>query len=142
MADKKIGGNYYRVQPILATEALRLQVRLLNIAGPAVKALPAVLAARKDATNVAGAEQAGLEAIAAVFTTADPDRVQQFITDVCEKAEISEDGKSYDALIFDHHMSDDQKSIIPLTLFVLKELLGDFFTEALAAGNLAIPKQG
>lgn len=141
MADKKIGGNYYRVSPILATEAMRLQVRLLNIAGPAVKALPAILAARKGSGDAAGAEQAGLEAISAVFTTADPERVTDFITDVCEKAEISEDGKVYEPLVFDHHMSDDQKSILPVTFFVLKELLGDFFTGALEAGNLATAKQ-
>lgn len=137
MADKKIGGNYYRVSPILATEALRLQVRLLNIAGPAVKALPAVLAARSGAGDRSNAEQAGLDAIAAVFTTADPDRVSQFVTDVCEKAEISADGKAYESLIFDHHLSDDQKSIIPVTFFVLKELLGDFFTGAQEVGSLA-----
>lgn len=141
MADKKIGGNYYRVQPILATEALRLQVRLLNIAGPAVKALPAVLAARKGGADTGVAEAAGLEAIAAVFTTADPDKVSTFITDVCEKAEISSDGKTYEGLIFDHHMSEDQQSIIPVTFFVLKELLGDFFTGAQAVGSLAVTKQ-
>lgn len=144
MADKKIGDNFYRVTPILATEALRLQFRLLGFVGPAVQALPALLAARKDGTEAEkqATEVAGLNAIAAIFMQADPNKVTQFITDVCEMAEISEDGKTYEGVVFDHHLSDDQKSIIPLTFFVLKEQLGDFFTGAQELGSLAKAKLG
>lgn len=143
MADKKIGENFYRVPPILATEALKLQFRLLGFAGPAVKALPAVLASRQGGSieDRAKAEAAGLDAIASVFTNADPSKITTFISDVCEMAHVSEDGKTYEPVIFDHHLSDDQKSILPLAFFVLKELLGDFFTGVQEVGSLAASRK-
>lgn len=141
MADKKIGGRYFRIGDLLATEGIKLQVRLIKLVGPAIESLPQLFAARNTAIPIEEdikARSVATAAISKVFAAADPDEVASFIETVCELAMVSDNGKTdYEQVVFDHHFSgSDVKDIYPLTLFVLQETLGDFFTGSLGIGNL------
>lgn len=146
MADKKIGGRYFRVGHILATEGIKLQVRLLRMVGPAMESLPLLFAAK--AANIPIEEdtksrQLAMAALGKVFKDADPDEVSSFISDVCEMAMVSENGKTeYEQVIFDQHfVGPEVKDVYPLVAFVLQETLGDFFTGGLGIGNLLGKKE-
>lgn len=132
MPDKKIGARWFRMGQILATEAIKMQVRLMGFAGPALDKLPDIFAGRIEGASPEALNRANAQAMLAVgdiLSRADPDAVASFLQDVCEMAMISDDGKTYENVVFDHHMSGpDMKDILPLTIWVIREALGDFFT--------------
>lgn len=147
MADKKIGDRYFRAGDALATDAIRLQVRLMKFIGPALESLPAVFAARAaDATDQQKKESdaAAIKAISGIFATADPDQVVSLIEDICGMAKISYDGKgAWDDIVVDQEFSgQNSHDLIPVVIFVLKETLGDFFSGALASGSQAVRARG
>lgn len=147
MADKKINNRWFRAGDALATDAIKLQVRLMKFIGPALGSLPAVFAARAPgATDEQknGANGEAIKAIAAIFAQADPDAVVDLITDICAMAKISYDGKgAWDDIVFDQEFSgQNSKDVIPVLVFILQETLGDFFSGALASGNQAIKARG
>jgi hypothetical protein len=141
MADKKIGNRYFRAGDALATDAIRLQVRLMKFIGPALDKLPAIFAGRAEgATEEAktASNTAAIKAIAGIFADADPDAVVKLVEDICGMAKISYDGKgAWDDIVVDQEFSgQNSRDLIPVVLFVLQETLGDFFSGALASGNL------
>lgn len=146
MADKKIGGRFFRAAPGLATEGIKLQVRIMRLAGPALKSLPILFAAKAAGVKVeedAASRSIALQALGDVFSNADPDEVADFIRDVVERAMVSDDGKTYENVIMDQHFQGPEVSqIYPLVLFVLEEQLGDFFTGELGLGSLGKKDQG
>ena len=80
MAEKKIGGRTFRVSAVLATEAIKLQVRLMKVIGGAVDRLPVILAGmgKKGETNPeakAASDAAAVAALADIFNKANPDEV-------------------------------------------------------------------
>lgn len=146
MADKKIGGHYYRTGIVLATTGIKLQARLMALAGPAMDKLPLLFAARAAGVPIeedAKSRGIALAAIGEVFAHANPDAVAKLISDICEMAMVSDDGKTYEEVVFDHHFSGPMvKEIYPVALFVLQETLGDFFTGDLGIGSLASKASG
>lgn len=142
MAEKKIGNRVFKAGGALATQTIILQARIVRFLGPAVGLLPAIFAARgKDATEAQrqAAEASALGAIKEIFDRSEPEAVAQLVSDICEMAEVSMDGgKSYDRVVFDQDFSDGNvRDIIPATVFILQETLGDFFSGAAASGGLA-----
>lgn len=146
MADKKIGGRYFRVGHVLATEGIKLQVRLLKLVGPAMESLPMLFAAKQAGVPIeedTKTRQVASAALGKMFTEADPDEVANFVSDVCEMAMVSDNGKSeYEQVIFDQHfVGPEVKDVYPLVVFVLQETLGDFFTGDLGLGDLLKKKE-
>lgn len=138
MAEKKIGGKTFKVEPMLAFEAIVLQARLLKMVGPALETLPEIFAGASksdDAAEKARANAAAISAISAIFAKADPVDVATVLKDVCEIAMVRRPSGAYEHVDFDGDFTGDQKSIIPVTLFVLQEQFGDFFAGALASGS-------
>jgi hypothetical protein len=147
MADKKICDRWFKAGDALATDAIRLQVRLLKLVGPALDKLPAVFAARApDATDEqkASANAAAIQAIVGIFAGVDPDQVVTLVEDICGMGAIAYDPKgSWDDIIVDQEFSGARaKDLIPAVAFILQETVGEFFPGALASGNQAIKARG
>lgn len=143
MAEKKIADRVFKAGDVLATDAIKLQIRLMKLIGPALDKLPAVFAGRaKDAAPEAraAADNAAIMAIAGIFDKADPDAVIDLIKDIFALAMVSADGgKSYNPIDVDHEFSGSMmKHMFPALIFVLQETLGDFFSGALASGSLGM----
>lgn len=142
MAEKVIGDRTFKVGMVLATDAIKLQIRLVKLIGPALETLPAVFAGRAEGASQADQEKANgaaIRAIAGIFDKADPDAVVDLMKDIAKLAMVSSNkGQSYEEISFDHEFSGaGAKNLLPAVLFILQETLGDFFSGALASGGLA-----
>ena len=142
MGEKKIGSRYFKAGDVLATDAIRLQIRLMKFIGPALDKLPAVFAGRSagasgDAQDASNA--AAIQAISEIFEKADPDAFVALLEDILALGKISYTGKGeWDDIVLDQEFSGaNAKDLIPAVLFVLQEALGDFFSGLQASGSLA-----
>ena len=143
MAEKKIGGRTFRVGTVLATDAIKLQVRLMKVIGGAVDRLPVILAGmgKKGAENPeakAASDAAAVAALADIFNKANPDEVARLFSDIVAIAQMNGPSGSWEAVDIDTCFAGPHmKDLFPVTAFVLKEVLGDFFGGALASGGLS-----
>jgi hypothetical protein len=140
MSEKKIGTRFFKAGDVLATDAIKLQIRLMKIVGPALETLPAVFAGRAagaTAEEQRASDTAAIKAISSIFDKADPDAMIALIEEVLGLGMISMDGKGhYDAIVLDQEFSgSNAKDLIPVIIFILQETLGDFFTGVLASGS-------
>jgi hypothetical protein len=141
MAEKVIGDRTFKAGHVLATDAIKLQIRLVKLIGPALETLPAVFAGRSEGASPDDQEKANaaaIRAIAGIFEKADPDAVVDLMKDICRNAMVSPDkGAHYEEIAFDSEFSGPgSKSLFPAIVFILQETLGDFFSGALASGGL------
>nr|QIG67149.1 hypothetical protein EVB34_044 [Rhizobium phage RHph_TM26] len=141
MAEKKIGTRTFRVREVLATEALIVQARLLQLIGGGVDRLPDILAGMgsdKDEEAKAKSNAAMVGALADIFAKAEPRKVAQLAADLVQYAEVLQPSGSYGQCDLDQDFTSkaDRKSLYPVLGFVLKEVLGDFFGDVLATGTL------
>lgn len=140
MGEKKLSdGSTFQVEPMLATQAIILQARLLKIVGGAVDRLPVVMAgygdkASPEAKNASNA--AAIAAISDIFTQADPNEVAAIIRDLCESGRIKPGTGNFRKVDFDGDFTDRKKDILPVVIFVLREQFGDFFSELRGSGAL------
>jgi hypothetical protein len=141
MAEKKINGVEYRVDPLLATRALVLQARLMRAAGPLASKLPSILASRREgatAEEKAAADSEALVAITAIFEAISPEEFATLVKDIVEIAKIKRPSGSYDPVDLDGDFAGRLGDIILVAVFVLSEQFGDFFSGALANGRRAL----
>lgn len=139
MAEKKIGQTTFRVDPLLATNALILQARVMKMVGPALSKFGAIMkGVGSDKTEEAKAQSdaAAISAFVDIFIHADPNDLANLLKDLCQTARILRPSGSYDPVDFDGDMTERQKDIVPLVVFVLREQFGDFFSGLPGLGNL------
>ena len=136
MAEKKIGNKVFKTEPLLATEAIKLQARLLKVLGPALDKLPAILGGRAKGDE-ATSNAAAIAAFTDIFARADPDEIMALVRDVCEVAMVKRPSGAYDPVSFDGDFTGNLGEIVPVAIFVLQEQFGDFFGAALASGRAA-----
>lgn len=142
MAERKIGSKTFRVEPLLATEAIKLQVRLLKVIGPAVDKLPAILrGVGENATeeDKIMSDSAAVAAFMAIFQTADPDEFTKLIGDLAQLATVKRPSGTWDVVDLDSEFSGHLGEMVPVILMVLQEQFGSFFSEALALGGRKVP---
>ena len=139
MAQKKIKGKQYQVGVVLATDAIKLQTRLLKVIGGGIDRLPIILAGvgdvsleKKEASNAAA-----IAAFTDIFSEADPDEMTQLISDLVSVATIKRPSGSWEQVDLDGDFTDDKSALIPVIVFVLREIFGDFFTGVLENGSLS-----
>ena len=140
MAEKKIGSMVVKVDRPLATEALKLQARLMRAAGGLAEKLPAILASRKEGVSEedrAKADAEALTAITGIFDRLSPDEFATLVGDVVSMAKVQRQSGAYDQMDLDGDFSTNLGAIIPVVVFVLKEVFGDFFSAAQASGHRA-----
>lgn len=145
MAEAKIKGMEVKVDRPLATEALKLQARLMRAAGGLAEKLPSILASRRaDATDAekAKAEAEALSALTGVFNSVSPEEFAALVGDILGLAKIKGPSGQYDQADLDSDFSNNLGAIIPVAVFVLKEVFGDFFSGALASGSRATTAKG
>lgn len=140
MAEKKIKGNTYRVNNVLATDAIKLQVRVMKLIGGAVDRLPAILrgiGAKASPEAKATSDAAAVAALADIVAHLDPDDTVNLLRDILSFAQIHRPSGSWETVDLDGDFADGhQSALFPVVGFVLKEVVGDFFSEILANGNL------
>lgn len=139
MAEKKINGRTFKTGPLLATEAIKLQARLLKVLAPALDKLPAIFkgAGKSDADPEAAASNAAaIAAFGEIFNRSNPDEIATLVKDVTELALIKRPSGAYESVDFDGEFSDRLGDIIPVVVWVLREQFGDFFSGALGSGVL------
>lgn len=140
MAEKKIANMVVKVDRPLATEALKLQARLMRAAGGLAEKLPAILASRKEGVSEeerAKADADALTAITGIFDRLSPDEFANLVGDVVAMAKVQRPSGMYDPMDLDGDFSTNLGAIIPVVVFVLKEVFGDFFSAAQASGSRA-----
>jgi len=139
MAEKKINGRTFRVEPMLATDALVLQARLFKALGPAVAHfgdLMKGLGKDKTEADEAKSNAAALASLASIFSQGEPEQIAKLIKDIAEVAQIRRESGDYDHVDLDGDMTGKAKDLFPLLLFVLKEQFTDFFQGLPGFGNL------
>lgn len=144
MAEKRIGSRTFKVDMVLATEAIRLQARIFKLAGGAVDRLPTIIAgAGKDATPEAKAasDAAALGAFADILARCDPDEMARLIGDIVALARVQLPSGTWASANLDTDFIDTKGEIIPVVMFVLKEVFSDFFSGALGSINQLIAKK-
>lgn len=142
MAERKIGERYFKAGNALATDSLRLQVRLVKLLGPAVQNLMVVFTSLSEgatAEQIMDADAAGIKAIVEIFADIQPDVLVDLINDILNLGMISYEGKgAYDAIVLDQEFSGaNGRDLFPVLIFILKETIGDFFSGLLASGRPA-----
>ena len=140
MAERKIAGMEIKVDRPLATEALRMQARLMRAAGGVAEKLPGILASRREGATdeeKANADAEALSAITGIFDRLSPDEFATLVSDIVGMAQIKRPA-GYSRLDLDGDFSTNLGAIIPVVVFVLKEVFGDFFSGALASGSRAM----
>lgn len=139
MAEKKIGGRVFQVGHVLATDAVRLQARLLKLIGGGVERLPTILRgvgkdadpALKEASNAAA-----VAALTDIFGKSDPDEVTRLIADIVAFATVKQASGSWGQVDMDQDFTEHKADLFPVVIFVLKEVLGDFFSGLPDSGKL------
>ncbi|EYR81384.1 phage tail assembly chaperone [Shinella sp. DD12] len=138
MAERKIAGMEIRVDRPLATEALKLQARLMRAAGGAADQLPSILGEMRAAQTDEAKQAIGVKLIGVltdIFDRLDADEYVRLVGDIVAMAKIKRPSGQYDRLDLDGDLTMNLGAIIPVAAFVLKEVFGDFFSGALANGN-------
>jgi len=145
MSEKKISGLEVKVDRPLATEALKLQARLMRAAGGLAEKLPSILASRREGASEqerAKADADALTAITGIFERLSPDEYAGLVGDIIAMAKVKRASGQYDQLDLDGDLSDKLGAIVPITTFVLREIFGDFFSGALVSGGPSLAGKG
>lgn len=131
MAEKKIDGVTYATSPLPAKRATVLWARITKVLGPSLPHLFRAFASRGDEQ---AASQAGLEALASLAATLDPEAFGDLVQEIVEIAEVQDNGK-YRAVIYDIDFTGNLAGVLPVVGFVLQEQFGDFFSALAATGR-------
>lgn len=145
MAEKKIGDRTFKVEPMLATDAVRLQARLLKVLGGGIDRLPEIMAgAGKDASPEAKAKSnaAAVAAFADIFANGDPDLMTKLVQEIVETAMVKRPSGEYSLVDMDGDFTGRLDEMFELAVFVLREQFGAFFTGRLASGARARMEKG
>lgn len=144
MAEVKIprsGGRTFKVEPMLATEAIRLQARLLKVIGGAIDRLPVVFAGYGDHASAEAKEKSNVAAIAAfgdIFCKGDPEEMTSLVKDIVEIAMVKRPSGAYEQVDLDGDFTGHLNEAFDLAVFVLREQFGPFFSGLLARGSRAM----
>lgn len=145
MAEKKIAGRLFRVQPPLATVAIKLQFRVMNLLGGSVGELPGAIDAlqtasrTKDEGAVSAANGKVIGVIIGILGRMKPDEGAALISDLVAMAEIKAANGAYEPADLDTEFSSDPSGLYELVGFVLKEALGPFISGLM--GSMSGPKR-
>jgi hypothetical protein len=130
MAEKKISGKVWRVDPMTAIDALKLYADIMRVVTPAATKLPAIIFAlsAEDSGQKMMADVAALSAIGDILERTSSDQIAELAKTIIGCAEVSVDyGKSYVPADIDVEFTGALSDLIPVARFVLEEQFRDFF---------------
>jgi hypothetical protein len=145
MAERKINGREFQVGQVLATEAVMLQARLMQVVGAGVERLPVILKGAGEHASPEDKEASRAAAVAAftdIFVNGDPKKMTELVSDIVRIATVKRKSGVFEQVDIDLDFTSDKGSLFPVAVFVLQEVLGDFFTGLRGVGNLAKAVQG
>lgn len=133
MAEQKLSdGSVFRMETVLATQALILKARLLKIVGGAVDRLPMIIAGQGGKASPeakAASDAAAIAALGDMVMRCDPVEVARILAEIISYGSIQPKGETgYQRADLDAHFTDRKQDIYPVVLFALREIFGDFFT--------------
>lgn len=139
MAEKKINNRTFKVEPLLATEAIRLQMRLVKAIGPAIDRLPEIFAGIRDGKQDARekANSAAISALSDIIGGMKADDATDLVRDVVQVAMIKRPSGAYDQVDLDGDFTGRLGDIIPVATFVLQEQFAEVFSGARGTGSPA-----
>lgn len=138
MAERKIAGREFRVDPPLATDALRLQAKLTRLLEAADASMEDILVAffgggektqESQAKIVAGA----ISTVGRVFSKLSPDEYAALVSEIVSMAKIKRPSGAYEIADLDGDFSGNLQAVPELITFVLRVVLSDFFTALLGS---------
>ncbi|MCD1264544.1 hypothetical protein GR158_12350 [Shinella sp. AETb1-6] len=141
MAERKIRNMEIRVDRPLASEALRLQARLMRAAGGVADQLPDLIGAIRSAQSEEAKQAVGVKFIGVltgVFEGLEPHEFAHLVGDIVGLAKLKRPSGHYETMDLDGDLSEDFGAIIPVVAFVLKEVFGDFFSAAPGSGSRGV----
>jgi hypothetical protein len=135
MAEKRIGGQEYRVEPLLATKAWALRLRVAKLIDRGtIEELTAVF--KQADTDGRKLKDIGLEIvgiIAELLAKHDPEQIVGLLKDLCEIAQVRLDS-GYSRVIFDEEFTGKGAEALELAAFVIAEQFSELFSDALVSG--------
>lgn len=141
MAEKKIAGRVFKVDAPLATVALSLQFRVMNILSNSPDALPTILGAVTKAAD-AKTERERLEANASLLSAMigilgkmRPEDGTRLMSDLVSMAKVQAGNGRFDQADIDTEFSTDPSGLYELVGFVLKETIGPFISGLVGNSN-------
>lgn len=138
MAEMKIGRRVYKVEPMLATDAIRLQMRIAKLIGGGIDHMSAILAGRGDKATPeqkAASDKAAIAAFTDIFIKADTEETVDLFKTIIETAMVKKPSGGYEQIDFDLDMTDSMGEVVPLGVFILRETFADFFSGAMGIGG-------
>jgi hypothetical protein len=138
VAEKKIGSRTFKVEPLLATEAIRLQMRLAKAIGPAISRLPEIFAGMgKDQAAKEKANATAIAAVSEIIGGMKADDAADLVRDIVQVAMVKRPSGAYDQVDMDGDFTGQLGDIIPVATFVLQEQFGEVFSGARGNGSPA-----
>lgn len=139
MAEKKINGRTFKVERLLATQALAMWHRLIKVAGPAWENFRAKLATAGTMTEI---DQMGvaIQAMVDVVSNSTSEEAVELIRDIVQQAMIKRPSGSYEVCDLDGDFTDHLADIMEVATFVLMENFSDFLPGKGRSGPLQRPK--
>ncbi len=140
MAERKLAGVEYRVQPIPAVEAIELYADILRFLGPAANRLPAIIMALSaaDEGQEMMADVAALAAVSDILSRVPSDQVSDLVGRIVGIAQIKRQSGQYDPVDLSGDFTGKLSSLVPLIKFVLEEQFSDFFIGSRKSGIISL----
>ena len=128
MAERKIDGVEYRVDPLTAVEAIELYSDLLRFLGPAANRLPAIivsLQAESEGQQMM-ADVAAFAAVSDILSRVESSEVSGLVARIISLAMIKRPS-GYSKADLDGDFTGNLGKIVPVIKFVLEVQFSDFF---------------
>lgn len=129
MADRKIDGIEYHVDPLTAPEAIELYSDILRFLGPAASRLPAIILSLEAESEGQAmmADVAALAAISDILARVSSQDVSALVSRIVGVASIKRPSGDYSECDLAGDFTGKLGNVIPLIKFVLEEQFRDFF---------------
>ncbi|MGZ2501739.1 hypothetical protein EHI47_11725 [Rhizobium leguminosarum] len=140
MAEKKINGVEYRVQPLAAVDAIELYADILRFLGPAASRLPAIIMAisSSDEGQEMMADVAALAAISDILSRVPSAQVSDLVKRIVSIARIKRPSGQYDPADLDGDFTGNLPNLMPVIKFILEEQFRDFFIGGGKSGIISL----
>jgi len=141
MAERKINGETYKVEPLTAPEAYKLLAEILLLAGTGSQHLPAIIKGQyedEDGTGGFAADIAAFAAVSSMIRDFGMDAFVDFKRRVIETAMIKRPSGPYEHVSLEAEFIGDLVSAEKVFDFVIEEQFGPFSKGSEASGPVAL----
>ena len=129
MSEMSLDGLTYKVKPVLATNAMKIQVRLMKMVGNAADELME-LQNEKDGVEVKlGA------ALIKCFGNADPNEFVSLANAILENVQVMQPSGEYRSVDINADFTGKMSVLYKVIFFAIKDMFGDFFGGSLGGTN-------